>query len=484
MELIGREREKKQLTELFRSKSSEFLALYGRRRVGKTFLIVNFFQKQSCRFLYASGMQEGTLHQQLENFTDAVSRAFLSPSLKLEVADSWMKAFAQLTELMENEAKNQKLVLFFDEMPWMATKRSQFLQALDYYWNRFWVHDSRVKLIVCGSAASWIIRNIIHNKGGLYNRVTLQIRLDPFTLSETRAFLKARKLNLTIKQITELYMVTGGIPYYLARIKKGNSAVQMIQSLAFDPQGILYKDFEYLFSSLFENADEIEKVVRLIAESRYGILQEDLLEKAPVLKRGGSGTRRLNDLEEAGFILGFLPYMRKRKGISYRLIDEYCNFYLQWIEPERNSIQKMAGNGRDWNEMRRSPRYFAWAGYTFEMLCYKHIPKIREALGLTSSAKPYTWFVSGNDQTKGAQIDLLFDREDDAITLCEIKYTEKPFRVDKAVAENWMRKKEVFQKKTGTTKQIFFALISASGITPTFYSEELIDGLVTLKMLF
>jgi len=483
--IIGRQKQQHIFQEAFGSNKAELIALYGRRRVGKTFLVKNYFENKKCLFIYVSGLKNGSLSEQLAHFVEALSSIFV-PGVSIEKPTSWVKAFKLLTQLINFRPKREKIVIFFDEMPWLATKKSKFLPALDYYWNRHWVHDQRIKLIVCGSTASWIINNIINNKGGLHNRVTRQINLEPFTLSETKEYLRANRINLTDKQILELYLVMGGIPHYLSHISKNLSVTQNIDELAFNKQGLLYKEFDNLFFSLFDKAELYIDLIRIIARYRYGIEQKELFKQYHQAARGGRIVKRLQGLEQAGFIVSFLPKGHKRRGIYYRLVDEYSEFYIKWIEPFKQGAWKLENSTGIWQNLRLTPSCRSWSGYAFETVCFKHIGQIRRALKLDPLSIPTAWrFVPRRNQDEeGAQIDLLFDRSDDSITICEIKYTEKPFIIDKFQAKLFLQKITAFKQATKTDKQIFLVLISATGIKKNIYSEDLFSAIITLDDLF
>jgi hypothetical protein len=368
----------------------------------------------------------------------------------------------------------------------MATKNSKLLQNLDYYWNQHWSQDSRIKLIVCGSSASWILDKIIHNKGGLYNRVTQTIHLEPLNLYDTKRFLRQAGIKLNNSQIAQIYMVIGGIPYYLDKVEKGLTATQIIENLSFRKKSFLLEEFELLFATLFDHHDRHIDIMRIIAASQYGIGQEELLKKLGKSEMGYAGLNKLKNLEDAGFLMSFKSHFHKKKGIYYRIIDEYSHFYFRWIEPIRKTLLKTGLRKGYLDKIQISPAWKNWGGYAFESICYKHLMQIGEALNLSPTAIPNTWrYVPiRNSQKKGAQIDLLFDRDDNAITVCEIKYTEKPFAIDKTYAANLANKLEIFKKQTRTKKQIFFVMISANGLKKTIYSEEMVTGLVKLDDLF
>ncbi len=481
--ISGRLREQEILKDLFDSKKSEFIAVYGRRRIGKTYLIKNLIDSLPTVFFHVTGLQKGSLKEQLREFAKQIGATFYQgPSLIPR--SNWIDAFEDLTQAINKMPKEKKIVLFFDEFPWIATPRSKLITALELYWNRYWVFDNRIKLIICGSSTSWIIENIINNKGGLHNRVTRTIHLKPFLLYEIESFLKEQRIHLTHRQILDLYIVLGGVPLYWSFIRKGRSAHQCIDELCFQSSGPLVKEFGRLFESLFENAKPYMELIRTIARYRYGIGQAELIAKSK-LPDGGSTVHRLYQLEEAGFITSLIPYGRKDKGLYYVIDDEYSLFYLYWIEPNLKTIAKKATNEGFWISQSNQPTWKIWAGLSFESICYKHIDQIRKALKIDPGATAGTWRFNPKAKTEeGAQIDLLFDRLDGAITLCEIKCFDKPFAIDKSYAQKLLKKMDVFQKRTKTKKQLFFCMITTMGLKPTMYSEEIITSQAKLEDLF
>ncbi len=487
MDVLARNDEIKQLTRFFDSNSAEFLALYGRRRVGKTFLIRTFFAaREDCVFFNVTGAKDVPMKTQIKHFSAQLSEAFYG-GVGIKEGANWDESFAQLTKAMRDQvSEDKKVILFFDELPWMATRRARVLEMLDYYWNQHWSFDKRVKLIICGSSASWIINKVINNRGGLHNRVTREMHLESFNLSEMKTFLHAKHIQLNERQILQLYLVTGGVPFYLTKIERGLSATQIIESLAFSKTGFLLEEFDKLFSSLFDHSHDYIMLVKLLAENRYGIGERELLTQVGKKAVGAKGKKMLDDLEKTGFILSFKPLYNLKKGIYYRLTDEYTLFYLKWIEPLKSAIAQKALEPNYWQAVQNTPEWYSWQGYAFESVCYKHLIKIRRALKLAPTALPSTWrYVPkpGANQ-RGAQIDLLFDRKDDAITLCEIKYTDEPFVLTKAYVDTIHQKIAVFKSRTRTQKQIFVAFISANGVKNNYYADNLITQVVTLQDLF
>lgn len=484
-QIIGRKEEVYTLKEMLSSKNAEFLAIYGRRRIGKTFLIRSFFQKEKVIFFDVTGSKDGPMVDQIRHFIVQIGKVFYKGA-KLNPGKNWDETFEILTEAIDSINGNEKIVLFFDEFPWMDTKNSRLIQNLAYYWNQHWSKNDKIKLIICGSSASWIINKIVNNKGGLHNRLTRKIHLAPFKLGETKQYLHSLGIKLNNSQILQIYMVIGGIPYYLSKVERGQSATQNIDKLAFRKKSFLLGEFENLFSSLFSDYEIHIKIIRIIAEHRYGIGQEQLLKKMGKSFQGKGGISKLKDLQDTNFIMSFKPHFNSTRGIYYKVVDQYILFYFSWIEPIRNTLLEKGFSGRYWEKINETPSWNSWAGYAFESICYEHVNEIRECLGLTPTAIPDTWrkMVKKSSKEKGAQIDLLFDRDDNSITICEIKYTDLPFVLDKKYAGELKNKIGVFLEATRTKKQIFLSIISANGLKDTIYSEEMVDSIVTLDDLF
>lgn len=481
--IVARHREIELLEKCLNSKNAEFIAVYGRRRIGKTFLIRSFFSTQK-NYFEITGMKDGKLSDHLMNFSEALSRKFFN-GLPILPPKNWRDAFSLLTSELKKIPKTERVVLFFDELPWLASKKSQFMAHLDYIWNTQWSLMPNLILIVCGSAAFWVIDHLIHAKGGLHNRLTQTILLEPFTLAETNEFLRSKSMRLIKKQVLELYMAIGGVPHYLNAIEKGKTAAENIGNLCFQRNGLLYDEFPTLFRSLFDAAEINLKIIRLIAENRYGISRTKLLDSIS-LKTGGTFNKRMEELEAAGFIQSFVPYGKKNKDHYYRIIDEYSLFYLKWIEPVVKRGYKVDPVSHWMNKIQTSS-YQSWGGYSFEGICIKHVNFIRKALGLDKVAcETGSWrFIPGKKKDEqGVQIDLLFDREDGAIHLCEIKYSLDKFKIDKSYAQSLLTKMDVFEKNFKSKKQLFLTLISTFGIQESIWSQELISNQVTMDVFF
>lgn len=482
---VGRDEDRKILHTVFESKTAEFIAVYGRRRVGKTYLVKHFFKSKNAIFFHITGMRDASMREQIEDFTQVIEEVFYDNTLKITPPQNWKQAFSLLTKIMQREDHN-KIILFFDELPWLASKRSRFVQALDYYWNRYWGDIPQIKLIVCGSSASWMLENVISHKGGLHNRITGQIALFPFELRETKEYLLSKKIQYDESQVLDIYMITGGIPYYLNFLKRNLSVAQNIDQLCFQNKGLLVEEFSRLYASLFTHAEDYEEIIRIIASKRNGMERKEILKKLTKLTDGGRLKEKFNALEKSGFIVSFKPYGFEKKGTFYRVIDEYSLFYLSWIEPNLSSIRKLDKTKGYWLQKFQTSKWRAWSGYAFESVCYKHIAQLRKGLEIEASALVGSWQYipkKGSDE-RGAQIDLLFDREDGIITICEIKYTDQPYQLTKDEAILLNRKIEVFKKRTKCQKQVHLALITNLPIKQTMYSEEMVMNNLVLSDLF
>lgn len=481
-EIIGREKEKKILANILTSKGPEFLAIYGRRRVGKTFLIRNFFKKKGLYF-EVTGQYKTSYKQQLENFYNALLKTF-QITKSIPKPASWKEALSLLTFLIKAQTGGKKIILFFDELPWLATQRSGLLQAIDYEWNVEWNNVKNLKLIVCGSAASWVLDNIINATGGLHNRITNTIHLKPFNLGETERYIKNKGIRLKPIQIMELYMVMGGIPYYLNQIEKGKSAAEIISKVCFNEDGLLFSEYDRVFRSLFKNSDIHLKIIQEIVKKRNHIMRQELI-NAGGFSSGGGFHDKIKELTSSGFIQEFVPFGKKSRDTVIKITDEYTLFFLEWIKPIKT--KGLIVNPDYWLNASMQQKYKTWTGYAFEAVCIKHVRQIIKRLGIENVAGEvgkWHFLPAAGSKEAGAQIDLIIDRFDGCINICEVKFSKIKYAIDKKYARNLLNKIDVFEEKTGTKKQIFLTMITTMGLKKTMYSEDLVHSEVEMKDLF
>lgn len=451
--LIGRTRELHLLDQCCESGKPEFVAVYGRRRVGKTFLVRKYFGNRFS--FYATGIADQNMRAQLKAFNLSLIEHGAS---ERSTPSDWFEAFARLKTLLSSETVRRdkascRRVVFLDELPWFDTPRSSFRAALDWFWNGWASACDDMMLIACGSATSWMLDNLVEDHGGFYNRVTRQIRLVPFTLAETEQLLLSNQVDLPRQQTVEAYMVFGGIPHYLNLIDRRSSLAQNIDQLCFSQAGELRHESDRLFKSLFRHADIYEAIVRELAKRLIGRTRTEL---AAVRDIGGGKalTKALRELEQCGFIRRYRNYRANKNGHYYQLIDPFTLFSLRFLDGlSQNS----------WMEYLGTPSYHAWTGNAFELVCLLHVRQLKQALGIAGvQTQESAWRSKTSDP--GAQIDLLIDRKDAVIDLCEMKYSGAPFVVDADYARRLSTKLETFRAEERPGKALHLVLVAMSGV--------------------
>ncbi len=460
MQLIGRKEEQRELQHYCESGRSEFVVVYGRRRVGKTYLVRQFFAEQFA--FYATGVAGGNMRMQLKGFNATIERYGGHGN-----ARDWIEAFERLRELLESgeavrDAACGKLVIFIDEMPWLDTPRSEFVAALEFFWNSWASARDDVLLVACGSATSWIVKNLFKNRGGLHNRVTGRIHLDPFTLGECESLLRGNGMELSRQEIIEAYMVFGGVPYYFELLDRRLSLAQNIDKLCFQRNGQLRDEFEELFRSLFKHADRHLSVVRACAGSEAGVERTELLD-ATGMSDGGTFTSTLDELEQCGFLRSYRRFGCGKQGELYQLVDPFTLFWLRFVEGSSDE--------RWWSANRLGARVRSWNGRAFELVCILHVPQMLRALGVWGvSVNACSWRSRSADP--GAQIDLVLDRADGVVNLCEMKWvgSGEAYAIDKAYSRALLSKAEAFARETGTPKALHITLVSPGGVKRNSYS--------------
>jgi uncharacterized protein len=469
---FGRAKEVQKIRKLLQSERSEFLAVYGRRRVGKTMLIREACQQKFTFRLTAIG--NANKNQQLVNFHTALTK-LTGENQSLPIPANWFEAFQQLSAFLET-SKDERKIVFLDELPWFDTAKSDFMPSLEHFWNSWASYRSDVVLIVCGSAASWMINELINHKGGLHNRLTARIRLEPFTLSEAEVMLKEKNTAIDRYQIVQIYMVTGGVPFYLNNFDGELSAMQNIEAMCFTADGPLRTEFNNLFPALFSKSERHIAIVEAMANKNKGLTRDEIIE-ATALPNNGSTTKLLLELEESGFIRKYTPFERDKRESLYQLIDLYTLFYLKFI---RNG-QLLDEN--NWINAMEGPTYRAWSGYAFELVCLCHITQIKQGLSIAGMVtQAASW--RGKNRDKTAQIDLLIDRKDHVINLCEIKFSQQKFTITKEYSSQLERKIAIFKEDTATQKAVWLTMLTTFGMVENEYSRRLVQKSLEMEVLF
>lgn len=468
MKIIGRKLEQERLKKSLISGTPELIAVYGRRRVGKTFLIREFYHKNLV--FEVTGLHKGSMNDQLENFTKALSTK--TANTHQGSPRNWFEAFTLLEHHLNTLKSVKRKVIFIDEFPWIATSKSKFLMAFEHFWNSYCTKRKDLIVVICGSAASYMVQKIIRNTGGLHNRITQKLRLLPFNLKETQQFLKSNQIIYTEYDTLQIYMAIGGVPHYLNGLQKGLSVAQNIDALCFEKDGILNDEFNQLYSSLFNDSEKHLILIKTLAKCTTGIPRNKLIEKSGI-QSGGDFSIKLDELIESGFVSEYSYFQNQAQLTLYRLSDEYSKFYLKFIEKNKH------GGMGTWQRMFTRQSYKSWSGFTFETLCLKHIRQIKKALGLEAIySTNSSWF------NENAQIDLLIDRDDHIINLCEMKFHNAPFTIDKKYYARLKNKMSEFQLSSETQKTCFLTMITTYGIRTNQYSNELVQNSINMGCFF
>ncbi|MDO4496212.1 MAG: ATP-binding protein [Bacteroidales bacterium] len=466
--LIGRQKEQRALKEYIASNRSEFVVVYGRRRVGKTFLVRKSLADRCC--FQITGMENVGQEEQLTNFFLSLRKRFAGA----ERSRSWLEAFDQLERYLEGLNEETK-ILFFDEMPWLATAKSDFVSALEHFWNSWASARRDIKLIVCGSAASWMLDNLINNHGGLHNRVTHQMLIEPFSLSECREYFDKYAFGYTDREVTDYYMVFGGVPYYLSLLNKEESVAQNIDRLIFSATGELRAEKDNLFRSLFKHSEDYVRIVEALSSKSKGLTRSELLEHTK-LHNNVRFSSMLKELENCRFIRPYQPFDGKKRMLSYQLIDPFLHFCYHIQDKCQYQDEQF------WSHSINTPLYHAWSGFAFEILCLNHIGKIKEALRIGGvQTAVYGWRTPATAD-KGAQIDLIIDRADHCINLCEMKFCAGEYALTKTEREKLEHRVESFIQYTGTKSSIRVTLITNQGLQKNIHSS-VVQNVITMQDL-
>ena len=478
--MIGREKEVAILTEALHSNRAEMIAVYGRRRIGKTYLIEQFYNQSDVEMVSLIGQSEANMKTQLSN---AKNRLFEHNGIDVSDAQNWTDIFSAVKSHHQTYVSKEKhFVLFIDELPWIATARSGFIGALSYIWNSYFEKYSNVTFVLCGSAASWMIKKVIEEKGGLHQRITRQIPLYPFTLKESESYLKQQGFNyLSRKEIIDLYIVLGGVAQYLSFLNPQKSLSENINQLCFTIGGVLQREFQTLFMALFGKSGLHQEVVKYLGSVKRRLFSaEEIANKFTIKVEQLYST--LDELEMAGFITKYTMYGRKKRDAKYALTDPFSTFHLKWIDSVSQS--ELLENENYWQFISTTQNWISWSGNSFESICHKHILEIKKALGISGvHTQTYYWSDLGSDDHKGTQIDMLIQRADKTVMVVEIKYYNQPFTISKSYAENLRYKIERFRQKDKKHNSIMLVMLTTYGLNTNQHSS-IVNKAITMDTLF
>lgn len=477
--IVGRKQELRELHELYHSNAAQLVAVYGRRRVGKTFLIDEALKgKITFRHAGLSPLDEdgnrNLMPQQLKQFYYSLR---LQGMPKSHIPTSWIEAFYMLAQHLQNTDTGKRQVVFLDELPWMDTPRSGFVTAFEGFWNNWACHRDNIMVIVCGSASSWILDKMIDNHGGLYGRVTHEIKLQPFTLCECEQFLAMKKVRLSRYDIVQSYMMLGGIPYYLNYFAPELSLAQNIDRLFFAPKAKLHNEYDRLFASVFPDAETMKRIVDFLGTRHKGFMRAEILAHLG-MEDSGSFSDKLKALENSDFVISYVPFGESKRNVHYKLVDSFCLFCQQFINGRKQIDTAF------WSNNQCSQPVVSWRGVAFEEVCLKHIETVKRALGIAGVASEQSaWSVPGNDQQEGMQIDLLIVRKDNVVNMCEMKFYGEEFTVTKAYHAKLVHRQNTLLATVNRKTSVLSTLITTYGLTYNEYSGDFVQVL-TLDDLF
>lgn len=478
--MIGRKTEFEKLQSAMEKDRAQLIAVYGRRRVGKTFLVNEFFEgKYAFKHTAVSPVDDATkkkkkglMKLQLQEFYYSMRSYGLDSSESIPT--DWQGAFHMLQLLLQKKDDGRRQVIFIDELPWMDTPKANFMPAFEHFCNDWCLARKNYKLVVCGSATSWILDKLIYNKGGLYGRVTMPLYISPFTLHECRELFKADGIKMDDFDICQSYIAFGGIPYYLDQFRRGLSLAQNIDAILYDENAPLKDEFDRLFTSQFANADELKRIVVALSSKRIGLTREELVKKGGFTS-GGTLTDNLAALEKSKLIMEYTPFGESTT--KFKVADPFCVFYLKHVKENANSSTY-------WQNHEKSPSVISWLGIAFEDLCWNHIRQIKHALGIDGVITTESpWNIAPEKKSEGPKIDLIINRDDRYICMCEMKFTRGEFEVKKSYNITLLERMGKVQEIIGNKKTVMSILVTTYGIKRNEYASRF-DKVVTMEDLF
>ena len=470
--MIGRVQEMKELNRLYSRDKAELVAIYGRRRVGKTYLVdETFADRISFRHAGLSPADEdskGLLKLQLNHFYNSLE---LQGMEKCDKPTNWLDAFLLLEKFLQSKDDGSRQVVFLDELPWLDTPKSGFIRAFEAFWNTWGCHRKNLMVIVCGSANSWIQDKLLNNHGGLYNRVTYEIKLSPFNLNECEDFYKSNNVKLSRYDIAQSYMIFGGIPYYMGYVNPEMSLAQNVDNLFFKKNAILRDEYNRLFSSVFVNPEAVKNIVQLLYTRNAGFTRREIVEKLGITD-GGRLSSNLNALISSDFIIKYVPFGYGRREEHYKLVDPFCMFYLHFIWNQKKISEKF------WQQNVTSAFVSIWRGFAFENVCFNHVEQIKRSLGISGVITEASAWSKKEDDADGTQIDLLISRNDNVINMCEIKYYSGEFKVNKGYYLKLLKRQTILAENVSPRVAIHSTLITTFGLIQNEYSSVFSNAIV------
>ncbi len=472
MKIIGRKAEKKELEQCEKSKKSELVCVYGRRRAGKTYLVEQTFGDYFA--FRAIGLEKGSIKDQLKAFNQRLQEC--GDEVR-KVPQNWFEAFSRLDKILSRDdiilSPHGKKIVFFDEFPWFATQRSDFLLAFEDFWNRRGTQSGDLVFIICGSATSWIIKNVLEDSGSMYKRVTAQIFIKPFSLAETKLYFDDNEFDWSKEQIMEFQMVFGGLPFFMSLMNENESFRQNIDRLLFRPNALLQDETDKLLESTLKKSPVYGQILGELSSHLYGMKKSECQEKLNIPV--GTFTRAVEDLIKCRYIVEYTRNYEKSNPLYIQLVDPYLLFHFHFLSNRKRitSYEDLSSN---------IGLYSNWRGHAFEILCFHHLDQIKKSLGISGvKTECFSW--TNSEDKEKIQIDMVIERDDKITNICEMKCTDQPFVMSKEDDLSLLRKRDIFKEKTRTKNSIRIVLVSAAGLSGVAHTEHISD-VITLGDLF
>jgi len=421
---------------------------------------------QNHFFFYHTGVEPDRQLEQLDAFCVSLE----AQNIALPNQRDWLHAFLELRRKIEASEASEKKVIFLDEISWIDSNNDGFMSSLEFFWNSFASSRTDILLVVCSSATTWIIEHLLLNTGGFFNRNTDLMYLSPFTLGECEKYFLERGAAFSRKNVLDTYMVFGGIPYYLNYLDISRGLAENIDKTCFAENAPLTLEYTRLYATLFRNQKIHLRILEAISTKLIGLTRKEIAEAA-ALSDGGPLTSALEELEQCGIIRKFSKLKARQRGALYQLTDHFSLFYNRFMKSNNK-------NENFWTNNFASPTINAWRGYAFEQVCLSHVRQIKEALGISGVSTDVSSY-----NAPGIQIDLVLDRKDDIMNLCEMKYSEAEYVITKAFAQSLENKQMIFRSATKTKKSLHMTLIAPWGLKENAYSHQILN-VVTLDDLF
>jgi hypothetical protein len=408
---VGRKNELRMLNDAYRSGKDELVVLYGRRRIGKSSLVKRFAEKKKAYYEFEA-LEGETTPGQINHFLQQLKKQIDDPILDSVRFANWEQVFTYLTEKVINRKSKVKKILFLDELPWMAAGRIRLVSLLKYYWDNHW-KSKHVMLILCGSVASFMVKKVLHSNA-LYGRTTIEILLKGFSPEEAARLLSKKRSR---EETLNYQLVFGGVPKYLEQINTSQSFNKNMNTLCFSPHGIMLKEVERIFYSQFREPRTYLKIINLLKNGIFSLSEISSKTKIP---SGGGLKQYLKNLERAEMIRSYIPFDRSgnSKFKKYTLADEFLVFFFKYMGPNLRVIKE--SSSRRLFETLTQNSFDSWLGFAFERFCLKHAGLLALVMDFADDILLASPYFKKNDER--FQIDLLYQRADRVITVCEIKH--------------------------------------------------------------